>query len=150
MHELYELKDKLMKELEEYGSQELSAGSLEVVDKLSHSIKNICKIIEASEEEEGYSMRGRSYDDGMTNGGSYRGRMSRNYGGGSYRGSYARGRGSNARRDSMGRYAREGGYSRTDGVEELVENVREMMQELPQNLQMDAQRFVQKLEQEMM
>lgn len=154
MHELYELKDKLMKELEEYGTQDLTAGSLEVVDKLSHSIKNICKIIEAyEEEEEGYSMRGRSYDDGMTNGGSggsYRGRTSRNYGGGSYRGSYARGRGSNARRDSMGRYAREGGYSRTDGVEELVENVREMMQELPQNLQMDAQRFVQKLEQEMM
>ena len=143
MHELYELKDKLMKELEEYGKQDLTAGSLEVVDKLSHSIKNICKIIEASEEEEGYSMRGMSYDDGMTNGG--RDRMSRNY-----RGSYARGRGSNARRDSMGRYAREGGYSRTDGVEELVENVRDMMQELPQNLQMDAQRFVQKLEQEMM
>ena len=142
MHELYELKDKLMKELEEYGKQDLTAGSLEVVDKLSHSIKNICKIIEASEEE-GYSMRGMSYDDGMTNGG--RDRMSRNY-----RGSYARGRGSNARRDSMGRYAREGGYSRTDGVEELVENVRDMMQELPQNLQMDAQRFVQKLEQEMM
>lgn len=149
MHELYELKDKLMKELEEYGKQDLTAGSLEVVDKLSHSIKNICKIIEAyEEEEEGYSMRGRSYDDGMTNGD--RGRMSRNYGGGIYRGSYARGRGSNARRDSMGRYAREGGYSRTDGVEELVENVRDMMQELPQNLQMDAQKFVQKLEQEMM
>ncbi len=149
MHELYELKEKLMKELEEYGSQELSAGSLEVVDKLSHSIKNICKIIEAYEEdEEDYSMRGRSYEGGS--GGSYRGRTSRNYGGGSYRGgSYARGRGSNARRDSMGRYAREGGYSRADGVEDLVEEIRGMMQELPQNLQMDAQRFVQKLEQEM-
>ena len=151
MHELYELKDKLMKELEEYGTQELTAGSLEVVDKLSHAIKNICKIIETyEEEEEGYSMRGRSYDDGMTNGGSggsYRGRTSRNYEGGNYRysrNSYARGRGVNARRDSMGR------YSRAEGVEELVENVREMMGELPQNLQMDAQKFVQKLEQEMM
>lgn len=148
MHELYELKDRLMKELEEYGKQDLTAGSLEVVDKLSHSIKNICKIIESYENEEGYSMRGRSYDNGMNDGtggmsrrGSYRG---------SYRSSYARGRGSNARRDSMGRYARDGGYSRADGVEELVENVREMMQELPQNLQQDAQRFVQKLEQEMM
>lgn len=140
MHELYELKDRLMKELEEYGKQDLTAGSLEVVDKLSHSIKNICKIIESYEDEEGYSMRGRSYDDGtdgMSRRGSYRG------------GSYARGRGSNARRDSMGRYAREGGYSRNDGIEELVENVREMMQELPQNLKQDAQRFVQKLEQEM-
>lgn len=147
MHELYELKDRLMKELEEYGKQDLTAGSLEVVDKLSHSIKNICKIIESYEDEEGYSMRGRSYDDGMNDGtdgmsrrGSYRG---------SYRNSYARGRGSNARRDSMGRYARESGYSRTDGIEELVENVREMMNELPQNLKQDAQRFVQKLEQEM-
>lgn len=150
MHELYELKEKLMKELEEYGTQELTAGSLEVVDKLSHAIKNICKIIEAYEEEEGYSQRGGSYEGGMTNGGSggsYRGRTSRNYEGGSYkysRNSYARGRGVNARRDSMGR------YSRAEGVEELVENVREMMGELPQNLQMDAQKFVQKLEQEMM
>ena len=144
MHELYELKEKLMKELEEYGKQDLTAGSLEVVDKLSHSIKNICKIIESYEDEEGYSMRGRSYDDGtdgMNRRGSYRG---------SYRSSYARGRGSNVKRDSMGRYARDGGYSRADGVEELVENVREMMGELPQNLQQDAQRFVQKLEQEMM
>lgn len=143
MHELYELKEKLMKELEGYGKQDLTAGSLEVVDKLSHSIKNICKIIESYEDEEGYSMRGRSYDDGMNDG---TGGMSRR---GSYRGSYARGRGSNARRDSMGRYARESGYSRADGIEELVENVREMMGELPQNLKQDAQRFVQKLEQEM-
>ena len=42
MHELYELKEKLMKELNEYASQEMSAGSLEVIDKLSHAIKNIC------------------------------------------------------------------------------------------------------------
>ena len=157
MHELYELKEKVMKELEEYGKQDLTAGSLEVVDKLSHSIKNICKIIEAYEDEEGYSMRGRSYDDGMNDGTGGMSRRSRNpyeggnYRGGSYRGnSYARGRGSNVKRDSMGRYARESGYSRADGVEELVENVREMMVELPQNLQQDAQRFVQKLEQEMM
>ena len=45
MHELYELKEKLLKELNEYSSQEMSAGSLEVIDKLSHAIKNICKII---------------------------------------------------------------------------------------------------------
>lgn len=148
MHELYELKEKLMKELNEYASQEMSAGSLEVIDKLSHAIKNICKIIESAEEEE-YSSRG-SYMDG----GSYR--YSRERGGNRYsyeggqggsRNSYARGR--NARRDSMGRYSREGGYSRTDGMDSLVEEIRSMMQELPQNVQQDAQRFVQKLEQEM-
>jgi hypothetical protein len=140
MHELYELKDRLMKELEEYGKQDLTAGSLEVVDKLSHSIKNICKIIESYEDEDGYSMRGRSYDDG-TDGMSMRS---------SYRNSYARGRGSNVRRDSMGRYSRDDRYSYADGVEELVENVKGVMNDLPQNLKQDAQRFVQKLEQEMM
>ena len=143
MHELYELKEKLMSELEEYGKQDLTAGSLEVVDKLSHSIKNICKIIEAYEmEEEGQSMRGGSYRNSYE-----RGRRDGNYS--RTGGSYARGRGGNARRDSMGRYARDDGYSRADGVEDLVEEIRSMMQELPQNLQMDAQRFVQKLEQEM-
>ena len=147
MHELYELKEKLMKELNEYASQEMSAGSLEVIDKLSHAIKNICKIMESAEDEE-YSGRGQ--------GGSYRG-YSRNYNrdGGRYAyeggqgGSYARGRGRNARRDSMGRYSGTNGYSRTDSVSEFAESIREMMGELPQNLQQDAQRFVQKLEQEM-
>ena len=151
MHELYELKEKLMKELNQYSSEELSAGSLEVIDKLTHAIKNICKIIEAAEEEE-YSSRGYSRD-------GYSREYSRNMGGNRYAyeggqggnrgGSYARGRGGNARRDSMGRYSREGGYSRTAGVQELVEDVRSMMQELPQNVQQDAQRFIQKLEQEM-
>ena len=89
MHELHELKDKLCKELEEYGRKgDLSAGSLDVIDKLAHSVKNLDKVIEKSEEEE------YSGDDGYN---SYRGR--------SYRGrSYARGQ--NARRDSMGRYSR--------------------------------------------
>ena len=151
MHELYELKEKLMKELNQYSSEELSAGSLEVIDKLTHAIKNICKIIEAAEEEE-YSSRG-SYN---MDGGSYRysregGRGGNRYAyeggqGGGQGGSYARGR--NARRDSNGRYS-VGGYSRTAGVDDLVEEIRGMMQELPQNVQQDAQRFVQKLEQEM-
>lgn len=154
MHELYQLKEKLMKELNEYASQEMSAGSLEVIDKLSHAIKNICKIIEAAEEEE-YSGRG-SYNMGggysRENRYSREGRGGNRYAyeggqGGQGGGSYARGR--NARRDSMGRYAREGGYSRTDGMEELVEDIRGMMQELPQPLQQEAQKFVQKLEQQM-
>ena len=140
MHDLYELKEKLMKELEEYGKQELTAGSLEVVDKLSHAIKNICKIIEAYETEEDYSMRG-----GNSNRYSRTGYRYSRDGNGTRDGGYSRRRS----RDSMGRYSRENGYSRTDGVEELVETVRDMMQELPQNIQVDAQRFVQKLEQEM-
>lgn len=106
MHELYELKEKLCDELKEYGGKDLSAGTLDVVDKLAHAVKNIDKIIEVYEDEgEGYSSR--TYPDGM--GGSYRysreGRMNRN--GSSYR-SYARGR-MNARRDSMGRYSGDDG-----------------------------------------
>lgn len=145
MHELYEIKDKLMKELEEYGSKEMSPGSLEVIDKLAHSIKNICKIMEAAEEEE-YSMRGGSYRSSYGRGGN---RYAYEGGQGGQGGSYARGRGRNTRRDTMGRYSGTDGYSRTDSMEELVESVREMMQELPQNVQQDAQRFVQKLEQSM-
>lgn len=141
MHEIYELKEKLMRELEEYGKQEMSAGSLEVVDKLAHAIKNICKIIEAAEEEE-YSQRGGNYAyaDG---GGSYRGGNYR-MGGGSYRGgqggSYARGRGQNARRDSMGRYSSAG--------EGLAEQLEEMMREAPnEQIRQQMQQLVQQLEQ---
>lgn len=148
MHELYELKDKLLRELEEYGKQELTTGSLEVVDKLSHAIKNLCKILESYEMEEerqssmrdgggGGSSRYAREDGGSSNRYAREGGSSRRYS------SYARGRTGNVRRDSMGRYAR------NDGIEELVESVRDMMQDLPQNLQTDAQRFVQKLEQEM-
>ena len=56
MHDLYELKEMLLKELEEYGSKgELSAGTLDIVDKLSHTVKNLCKIIDAYEDDDGYS-----------------------------------------------------------------------------------------------
>ena len=149
MHELYELKEKLLKELESYGTQELSAGTLQVVDTLSHAIKNICKIIESADEE-GNSMRGdysRDYSREYSrnrNRYSYEGNRY-SYEGGNRGGSYARGQ----RRDSMGRYSRESGYSRTEGMDDLVNEIRSMMQELPQNLQQDAQRFVQKLEQGM-
>lgn len=111
MHELYELKEKLCDELKEYGAKnDMSAGSLEVVDKLAHAIKNLDKIIEVYEDE-GYSENdGRYYNAGMT----YRG------GGRSYRGgSYARGRG--ARRDSMGRYSRAG----------MADKLRELMDDAP-------------------
>lgn len=62
MKELYELKEKLCDELKGYGKKDLSAGSLDVVDKLSHAIKNLDKIIDVYEG--GYSgayNRGQSY-----------------------------------------------------------------------------------------
>jgi hypothetical protein len=147
MHELYELKEMLCKELEEYGRKgDLSAGSLEIVDKLAHALKNLDKIIESKEEESGeeYSgamyRRGGSYryDDGMMTGGSYRG--------GSYARGDGRGRGSNARRDSMGRYSSRG-YSRAEGdMDEIVEELRGMMGELPEDKQREVQRFIEKVE----
>ena len=151
MHELYELKERLLQELEEYGSKELSTGTLEVVDRLSHAIKNICKIIEMKEDEE-YSgdmmggMGGTSYARGGNRGGS-------SNRGGSYRGSYegrggsyARGRGSNARRNSMGRYSSERGYSR-DG-EDLADQLRDLMEDAPdETIRRDMERLLRKVEQ---
>lgn len=97
MHTYYELKDMLKKELDDIVKKgELSAGSLDTIDKLLNSIKNACKITMYEEyKEDGYSYADSDMD------------MS-NY-------SYARGRGSNARRDSMGRYSSEGGYSNARG-----------------------------------
>lgn len=132
MHELHELKEKLIRELEDYSQNgKFSKEDVESIKYMASAVDHLCNIMDGADE---YSQRGgnnRNYGYAYERGG--------NTGGGSY----ARGRGRGARRDSMGR------YSRAEGVEELVETVRDMMQELPQNLQMDAQRFVQKLEQEM-
>ncbi len=147
MHELYELKEKLCEELEKYGGQNITAGTLEVVDKLTHSIKNLDKIIEAKEEDE-YSMNGGSY--AYARGGNQGGGGSnRSYRGGSYAregGSYAyaRGRGRNARRDRMGRYSSEDGYS-MDG--EMVSELYELMEEAPdEKTKKEFQKFIQKIE----
>lgn len=122
MHELYELKEMLCKELEEIGGKgELTAGSLETVDTLAHALKNIDKIIESKEEEE-YS--GRYYD------GSYR--------------SYARGR-TNARRDSMGRYSRNE-YSRAAG--DMADRMRSLASEAPdETTRREMERMASKMEQ---
>lgn len=142
MHKLYELKDMLCEELEEYGSKDkLDVGGLEIVDKLAHAIKNLDKIIEAYEEEEEYSMEGRggSYAQGGNTGGMGR----------SYRGSYARGR-RNAKCDSMGRYSRNR-YSREGysmAADDVIEEVRGMMQDAPgDKTRREYERIIKKLEQ---
>ena len=84
MHKMKELRDMLCSELEKISKKgELSTGSLDVIDKLTHSIKSIDTIMAM----EGYS---NDYSNDYSN-----------------EGSYARGR--NARRDSMGRYSRDAG-----------------------------------------
>lgn len=140
MKELYELKDKLMRELKDYSREaKISGSSLEVIDKLAHATKNICKVIEECEKEEysqagGMSHRGGSYGmshaDGYYNpDGTY-----------STTESYARGRGRNAARDSMGRYSSEG-YSRGGMAEELEH----LMQRAPMDMKQDFQRLMNKM-----
>ena len=133
MHKLYELKDMLCEELEEYGSKDkLDVGGLDIVDKLSHTIKNLDKIIEKYEEDE-YSMRGSyegaTYENGRSRRRSHardnRGRYSRN--------SYERGRRSMAR-----------GYSRD---EDMVMELRELMEDAPdEKTRMEFERFISKIE----
>lgn len=151
MHKLYELKEMLCEELKKYGGKDLSAGSLEVIDKLSHAIKNIDKIIESYGEEEEYSNAGGgSYAQGgsYARGGGNRGGGNR--GGGrsnAMGGSYARGGGSYAqRRDSRGRYSREQGYSMAG--DEMAMELRELMEDAPnEQIRMDIQRLIEKVEQ---
>ena len=155
MHTYYELKDMLKKELDDIVKKgELSAGSLETIEKLLNSIKNACKITMYEEyKEDGYS-----YADGDMSMASY---------------AYARGRGRNARRDSMGRYSSEDGYSNESGnsyarggrgrgysrrngysydsgdKEEKVEMLREMMQEVGSEEERKAlQKIIRRMEQD--
>ncbi len=61
MHDLYNLKEMLCKELSDYGKEGgLSLSSLDTIDTLAHACKNVCKIIESKDEEQ-YSGRGSYY-----------------------------------------------------------------------------------------
>ena len=110
MEYMYELKDKLCKELDEIARKpEMGAGDLEIIHKLTDTIKNLDKI---EMLEDGYSqagdweIEGRAYNRGN---------------------SYAR-----RKRDSMGRYSRDGrmmrgGYSRHDAKESMMEQMEMLM-----------------------
>jgi hypothetical protein len=128
MHAIYELKEKLCDELEEYGEKKLDAGSLDVIDKLAHTIKNLDKIIECYEDG-GYSKDGMMYDGSYARGGrGNRGGGGRRGGANQY-GSYA-----------MGRYSR-------DNMS-MVADLREMMEEAPdERTKMEFKKFIQKMEQ---
>ena len=149
MHTYYDAKEMLKRELDEVVKKgELSAGDLEVVDKLLDSIKNACKIIMYEE----YSEDGYSYADGDMDMANY---------------SYARGRGSQAKRDSMGRYSSEGDgnysnargrrmYSRrggrysydADDKHEKIEMLRDMMSDSNSDEERRAiQKIIRRMEQ---
>lgn len=151
MDKLYELKEKLCKELESYADEKISGSTLKEIDTLAHATKNICKIIEAKEEEYSEaSYRGSSRRGSYAERGSYEGGSNR--GGSSYRGSYegsmesrwedpmaeessyARGRGRGARRDSMGRYSRDDGKH-----QKVVEELRELQR--MSNNELDKEKY---------
>ena len=136
MHELNQLRDTLCKNLEEYGRKnDLKAGDLDVVDKLTHTIKNLDKVIEKYDDE--YSgARGRNARrDSM---GRYAGEYSNeNY-------SMARGnRGySNEYSNERGRYSNR--YSNTGG---MVMELRELMEDAPdERTRMEFEKFIRKME----
>lgn len=131
-NDLHELCETLSREIGEANEKirsaggKLSAGDLDYIDKLTHALKSV-KATVGMMEDEGYSSNypymGSSYGD-----------MNR----GSYRRSYAQ------KRDSMGRYSRERGYSRDNG---MVEELRELMQDAPdERTRQEFQRFITKLE----
>lgn len=149
MHTYYEVKDMLKQELDDIVKKgELSAGSLETIDKLLNSIKNACKITMYEE----YKQDGYSYADSDANWSDY-----------AYARASGRGRGSDANRDSRGRYSSEGGYSRRDGrysrrsgysyddgdKSEKIEMLQEMMQEVNSDEERRAlQKIIRRMNQE--
>lgn len=112
MQKMEELRDMLCKELDKITKKgELSAGSLDIVDKLTHSIKSIDTIM--AMDEAGYSNDGYSYArrrrDSM-------GRYSRE-------GSYAMNNRSNTRNSYRG-------YSRDEEMDELRDHLERMKHDM--------------------
>ena len=116
MEYMHELKEKLCDELEEIANKgELGAGDLEIIHKLTDTIKNLDKI---GMLEDGYSQAGDLEIEG------------RAYNRGS---SYAR-----RKRDSMGRYSRDGRamryrddrmYSRDEAKDDMMEQMEALMEQ---------------------
>ena len=108
----YDLKKKLCKELEEIADKrELSAGDLEVIDKLTHSIKSIVTIM--AMDDSGYS-----YNDGYS-GTRRRDSMGR-YADGAQDDGYS------GRRYSDGGYSGRR-YSRDEGKSHMVQQFEKLM-----------------------
>lgn len=125
MHELYNLKEMLCRELADYGKEGgLSLSSLGTIDTLAHACKNVCKIIE-SKEDESYSRRGGSYRDGGYSNDGYYYDDNR---------SYRRGR------DRMGRFT-------SRDASEMSRRLREMMEEAPdESVKREIERLADRME----
>lgn len=137
MEKLHELKEKLWSELDELAEKrDMGAGDLEVVHKITDTIKNIDKIC-MLEEEGGYS----EAVDGMDYG---RGSSYANRGKHYVRGHYSRDgnrNGYSMRRDSRSR------YSRDDGRSEMMEHLEMAMDSATDQDRETIKRFMRQLEQ---
>lgn len=150
---LYDLCEVISRELEECNEKirqaggKLSAGDVDYLDKLTHSMKSIKTTIAMmeSENEGGYSNRGGNSNRYMPwyGGMSYEGNG--NQGNSMNRGgrSYARGRNNNP----MGRnqYSRDGGYSYAEDMEETKEEIRELSQKMPEEHRRKIERALDEL-----
>lgn len=116
MEYMYELKDKLCKELDEIARKpEMGAGDLEIIHKLTDTIKNLDKI--EMLEDDGYSQAGYRDVGGSYNRGSSYANRGKHY----VRGHYSR--------DgySMEGRGNRGGYSRHDAKEAMMEQMESLM-----------------------
>ena len=139
MEYIEKIKKMLCKELDEYAmKQKLTGGDLDMIWKLTDTVKNLDKI-EMLEDEGGYSeARGRGRGRSYMHGSSYDDDMMY---------SERRGRGRNAKRDSMGRYSSEDGssyddysetrmdrrYSRDDAKDHMMSKLGSMMEDADPN-----------------
>lgn len=116
MHKLYELKDKLIQELEDYAdNSKYSKEDVESIKYMASAVDHLCNIMEGEEE---YSMDA-----------PYMKRRPYGY-------AYARGQ----KRDSMGRYSRERGYSR---AEDFKNELHELMADAPnEQVKMEMRRII--------
>ncbi len=135
MEKLHELKKKLWSELEELAEKrEMGAGDLEVVHKITDTIKNIDKIC-MLEDSGGYSEDGGDYGRGS----SYANR-GKHY----VRSHYSRDGGMDgysSRRNRLGR------YSRDDGRSEMMEHLEMALDSASDQDKETIKRFMRQLEQ---
>lgn len=122
LHDLCDiLSEKIADKTRKIRSSGMSDGDLDTLEKLTHSLASVKKILAFAEDDDGYS--------------GYWPTDYRNV----YRGSYARGQ----KRDRMGRYSGEHGYSRND----LADKMRELMHDATDDrTRQEMQRMIDKLE----
>ena len=134
IEKLYDLRETLCKELKELAEKrDLGAGDLEVVHKLTGTIKNIGKL--CMMERDRYS------EDGCGQGFSYANR-GKHY----VRGHYSRADGPDGVGDYSSRRDRRGRYSRDDGRSEMMEHLEMALDSASDQDRETIKRFMRQME----